>query len=207
MSRHTSITKRPSIRTARLASWIAIPAAVLISGLAIGGASYSAFSTTTVNPASNWATGTVALSDDDSNTAAFTATGLKPGSTASKCIAVTSTGTLASAVKLYGTSPSTTNSLSTYITLTVVQGTGGSFAGGCASFVPLGSGSSLYNGTLANFGTSYTSYANGIGNWAPTGSASETRVYMLTYTVDSAAPNSTQGGTATIGFTWETQNS
>jgi hypothetical protein len=198
---------RPTIRTARLAGWIAIPAAVLVSGLAIGGASYSAFSATTVNPTNNWTAGTVALSDDDSNTALFTATNLKPGSTGTKCIAVTSTGSLASAVKLYGTSATTTNGLSSYINLTVTQGTGGSFAGGCSGFTALSTGSSVYTGTLSSFASSATNYSTGLGSWTPTGSASETRVYQFSYTVDPAAPNSTQAGTAAIGFTWEAQNS
>src|SRR3712207_7319239 len=41
------------------------------------------------------------LSDDDSGSAMFTATGLKPGSTGTKCIQVTYGGSLAAAVKLY----------------------------------------------------------------------------------------------------------
>jgi hypothetical protein len=178
----------------------------VVSGLIIAPASYSAFTASTTSPASSWAVGTVALADDDSSTALFTATGLKPGSTGTKCIVVTSSGTLASTVKLYGTSPATTNALASSITLAVVQGTGGSF-GSCTGFAPLASGSSVYSGTLAAFGTSATNFSNGLGNWAPTGSASETRTYQFTYTVDSAAPNSTQGGTASIGFTWEAQNS
>jgi hypothetical protein len=198
---------RPSIRTARLAGWIAIPAAVIASGLAIGGASYAAFSSTTSNPSENWTTGTVALSDDDANTALFSATGLKPGSTGSKCIAVTSTGSLPSTVTLYGTGASTTNALSTYITLTVTQGTGGSFAGGCTGFTALSTGSSVYSGTLAGFGSTATGFSSGVGSWAPTGTASETRVFKFDYVVSALAPNSTQGGTAAIGFTWEAQNS
>src|SRR3954465_4259490 len=173
---------------------IAILAGVLVSAGFVWQASYSAFFATTSNPTSNWAAGTVALSDDDSNTAMFNATGLKPGSTGTKCIAVTSTGSLPSAVKLYGTSPSTTNALSSSITLSVVQGNGGTF-GSCTGFTPLGAGSSVFSGTLASFGTTATGFANGLGTWAPTGTASETRVFQFTYTLDSAAPNTTQGGT------------
>jgi hypothetical protein len=198
---------RLTARTARLVGWIAVPTALLASGLAIGGASYSAFSATTVNPTNNWTTGTVALSDDDANTALFTASGLKPGSTDSKCIAVTSTGSLASAVKLYGTGASTTNALSGSINLVIQQGTGGTFSGGCGSFVANATTPTVYTGTLANFASTATNYANGLGTWTPTGSGSDTRVYKFTYTVDPSAPNSTQGGTAAIGFTWEAQNS
>jgi len=188
----------------RVAAAASIPIAVVASGAMVWHASYSAFSATTTNPTSNWAAGTVALADDDSNSAMFTATGLKPGSTGSKCIAVTSSGTLPSAVKLYGTSYATTNALATYVTVTVDEGTGGTFAGGCTGFT---SGTQIYNGTLAAFGTGKTTYATGVGAWAPTGSANETKVYKITYTLSPTTPDSSQGGTAALGFTWEAQNS
>lgn len=192
-------------RAHRIAHWLAVPLAIVLSGATIGTASYAAFSASTTNPTSNWNAGTVALSDDDSATALFTATNLQPGSTGTRCIAVTSSGTLPSTVRLYGTGATTTNSLSSHITLAVTQGTGGSFAGGCAGFTPLPSGSSVYSGSLANFGATATGYASGLGNWAPTGGAPETRVFRFVYTVDAGAPNTTQGGTAALGFTWEAQ--
>ncbi|MGL5866010.1 MAG: TasA family protein [Dermatophilaceae bacterium] len=197
--------KRPSSRTARLAAWSAVPLAFLASAGLVATSSYSAFSSQTSNATNNWAAGTVNLTDDDSNTALFSATGLKPGDTGSKCIAVTSTGTVASTVKLFGTSPATTNALSTHLTLTVTQGTGGSF-GSCTGFTPLSTGSSVYAGSLAGFGGAATSYATGLGTWAPTGTGSETRVFKFDYTFNNSAPNSTQGGTAAIGFTWEAQS-
>ena len=182
--------------------------AVALAGSAalVWHASYSAFSATTVNPTNNWATGTVVLTDDDTNSAMFSVTTLKPGSTGSKCIAVTSTGSLPSTVKLYGTAPATTNGLSTYINLVVTQGTGAT-SSSCSGFSPLGAGSNVFTGTLASFGVGATSFASGLGTWAPTGSASETRVFMFDYTVDASSPNSTQNGTASISFTWEAQNS
>jgi hypothetical protein len=199
-------TRRPSRRLAKLVSLAAIPAAIGISGLVVSQASYSAYSDTTVNPTNNWATGSVALRDDDLNTAAFTADNLKPGSTGTRCIAVTSTGSLASVVKLYGTTPDTTKNLATHINLTITQGTGGSF-GSCTGYTPLTTGSSLYTGTLASFGSSHTGYTDGVGTWAPTGTADETRTYQITYTVSSTAPDTTQNGTAALGLTWEAQNS
>ena len=197
---------RPSIRSARTVGIVAVLAGLAASGALIWQASYSAFSATTSNPTSNWTAGSVALSDDDSNSALFSATGLKPGSTGTKCIAVTSNGSLASTVKLYGTNAATTNGLSSSINLSIIQGTGGGF-GSCAGFTALGTGSSVYSGTLAGFGSSATNFATGLGNWAPTGSAAESRTFQVTYTLDTNAPNSVQGGTAALGFTWEGQNS
>lgn len=197
-------TRRPSRRTATIASMVAIPAAVAVSGLVVAQASYSAYSATTVTPTNNWATGTVVLAND-ANTAAFSATNLKPGSTGTKCIVVTSSGSLASAVKLYGTNPSSTKGLASAISLNVTQGTGGSF-GSCTGFTALPSGSALYSGTLENFGTTHTNFSNGLGSWAPTGTATESRTYQITYTVSGSASDATQGGTAAIGLTWEAQN-
>jgi hypothetical protein len=202
-----STTTARQRRAHRLAHLLAVPTAILLSGATIGTASFAAFSATTASPSSNWEAGTVALTDDDAATALFTATDLEPGSTGTRCIAVTSSGSLASDVRLYGTSAATTNALSSHITLTVTQGTGGSFAGGCAGFTPLVSGSSVYAGSLADFGTTATDFATGLGTWAPAGGAPETRVFQFVYTLDAAAPNSTQGGTAALGFTWEAQNS
>lgn len=197
---------RVTPRAARLAAWIAIPAALVASGVVVSTASYAAFSSTTVNPTNNWTAGSVALSDDDNNTALFTANNLKPGSTGANCIAVTSTGSLPSAVKLYGTNVSTTKDLAANVNLTIEQGTGGGF-GSCSGFTPAATGGSLYSGTVAGFGAASTNYATGVGTWAPTGTASETRVYRVSYTVSSTAPNTVQGGTAALGFTWEAQNS
>ncbi|MGI3780004.1 MAG: hypothetical protein ACRYG2_04425, partial [Janthinobacterium lividum] len=203
-------TARPSRRLATIVSLVAIPAALAVSGLVVAQSSYSAYSATTVNPTSNWATGTVALSDDDANTAAFTASNLKPGSTGSRCIVVSSTGSLPSAVKLYGTGAATTNALAGSVNLTITQGTGGSF-GSCTGYTPLATGSSVYSGTLANFASSATGFANGLGTWntagVASGAAAETRTYQLTYSVRTETTNDTQGGTAAIGFTWEAQNS
>ena len=106
-------------------------------------------------------------------------------------------------VKLSGTPCSQTKALGTNIDATVDEGTGGSF-GSCTGFTA--SGSAIFTGTLDNFGTTKTSYANGSGSWQTAGTAGETRTYRISYTVKSSTPDSAQGGTATVGFTWEAQN-
>jgi hypothetical protein len=197
----------PSSRFTAVAKWSSVPAALVLSSALVWHASYSAFSATADNPTSNWAAGTVALGDDDNSTALFSATNLKPGSTGTKCIVVTSTGSLPSTVKLYGTSPATTLALSSYLDLVVDEGTGGSFAGsGPTSCTGFTSTANAYTGTLAAFGTGKTSFATGVGSWGPA-AGTQTHTYRFTYTVNSAIPNSAQGGTAAIGFTWEAQNS
>ena len=187
----------------QLVAGAAIPAAVLVSGALVWQSSYAAFSSTTSNPTNNWAAGSVTLADDDSNTAMFTAANMKPGATGVKCIAVTSSGSLASTVKLYSTSYSTTNALAANINLKVEEGTGATTAS-CAGFT---GASTLYDAALSAFGTTKTSFATGVSSWAPTGAASETKSYRVTYTLSASTPDTAQGGTAALGFTWESQNS
>ena len=187
----------------QLVAGAAIPAAVLVSGALVWQSSYAAFSSTTSNPTNNWAAGSVTLADDDSNTAMFTAANMKPGATGVKCIAVTSSGSLASTVKLYSTSYSTTNALAANINLKVEEGTGATTAS-CAGFTGV---STLYDAALSGFGTTKTGFATGVSSWAPTGAASETKSYRITYTLSAGTPDTAQGGTAALGFTWESQNS
>lgn len=193
-------------RARRTIALAVVPTAVLASGLIIAQASYAAFSATTSNAPNSWSAGSVALSDDDSDTALFTATGLKPGDTQTSCIVVTSTGSLPSTVKLYGTSPATTNALSSSLNVSITQGTGGTF-GNCSGFTPLPSGAMVWSGTLADFGTTATKASNGVGTWRTAGGSPESRTYQMTVALDPATPNSAQNGTARIGFTWEAQSS
>jgi hypothetical protein len=198
------VTKHIGSARKRIAVLAAIPVALLASGAMVWQASYSAFTAKVSNSGNNWAAGTVALSDDDTGSAMFSVTNMKPGATGQKCIVVTSSGSLPSQVKLYGSSYSTTNALSTYLNLQIEEGTGGSFAGGCTGFTAT---STIYaTNTLANF-SAKNSFATGVGGaWLPTGTASETRSYRFTYTLLSTTPDTAQGGTAAIAFTWEAQN-
>jgi camelysin-like metallo-endopeptidase len=191
-----------NISKKKLVAGAVVPLAVLASGGLVWQSSYSAFSATTATPTNNWTAGTVALADDDSNTAMFNATNLKPGSTGNKCIVVTSSGTLASTVKLYGTSFSTTKSLADSLNIKVEEGTGGSFAN-CTGFT---AGSTVYDGTAAAFAASKTDFASGVGTWAPA-AGTVAKTYKVTYTLSPSTPDSAQGGTAALGFTWESQNS
>jgi hypothetical protein len=192
-----------NITRKQLVAGAAIPAAVLASGALVWQSSYSAFSATASNPTNNWSAGTVTLTDDDSNVAMFNATNLKPGATGVKCIAVTSNGSLPATVKLYSTGYATTLSLANNINLKVEEGTGATTAS-CAGFV---GGTTLYDAALSGFGTTKTTFATGVSSWAPTGGVSETKAYRITYTLSASTPDTSQGGTASLGFTWESQNS
>ncbi|GAB3323302.1 hypothetical protein GCM10027451_46640 [Geodermatophilus aquaeductus] len=198
----TRTVRRPG-RRATLAAAVLAPVLGLAASVGlVWQSSSSAFSATTDNGPDSWAAGTVTLTDNDAGTALFTVTRMAPGATGTRCIAVTSTGTVPSSVKLYGTGLTTTNALSSYLTLTVTQGTGA--AADCSDFTTLPTGAAVYSGTLAGF--TAATYAAGYGTWNPTGAASETRAYRFTYAFSASAPNSTQGGSAQVGFTWEAQS-
>ncbi|MDI3213858.1 TasA family protein [Arthrobacter sp. AL12] len=197
-----------SARTAKWVKWSVVPAALLVSGLAVSQASYSAFSSQTVDAGNNWAAGTVKLVNN-AGSAVFKAENLKPGQTGAKCVTVTSTGSLASAVKLYAKDFNTavTNDLSPFINLVITEGTGGT--ADCQGFQPSVTPADTSELTLASFGTKST-FANGVGTWAPAGAttaAPVARTYKIAYTLSSTAPDSAQGGTANVVFTWEAQNS
>jgi hypothetical protein len=182
---------------ARLA---AVVAGLLVMSLLVVTGSRAAFNATTDNNANSFAAGTVVLADDDAGSVMFNLTGMKPGDTATKCVNVTYTGSLAADVKLYSAIGGT--GLATYLDTAVDVGTGA--AGGatmdCTGF---GSSSNLHNTTLAAFGAAHTNYANGAGGFAGATNPT-TRSYRFTVTLQD--DNAAQGLTATASFTWEAQN-
>lgn len=200
---------RTAFRNKRLVAAAAVPVAVVASGALVWQSTYAAFSSTTSNPTNNWSTGSVKLADNDSGTALFNATNLKPGANGERCITVTSTGSLASTVKLYGTGFAQDKNLADVITLKVEEGSGATNAA-CAGFVAdTAPAAKIFDGSLTAF-SAKSNFGNGVGTWAPAGVASgssEARSYRVTYTLGGGIDNSYQGGSASIGLTWEAQNS
>ena len=145
----------------------------------------------------------IALTDNDATTAMFNnVTGMIPGTIYERCIDVTYTGTVdPTAVLLYATG-TPTGTLAPYLDLTVQIGadTPAAFRD-CTGFVSTGT---LYTGTLANFASSRTGYANGVSTWDPIGSP-ETRTFRFVLTVQDTT--AAAGLTTTFGFSWETRTS
>jgi hypothetical protein len=197
---------RTSRRIHRVLSYTVVPATILATGIFVSASSYSVFNASTSNQANNWSAGTVALQSDGSGAGGASGTAMfaadvAPGSTGTKCITVTSSGTVPSVVKLYGANLGGTNGLEDYLTLTVRVGTASSTTGGtCTGFSSTGTVfPAAHLGTFPAAG-----YGSGLGTtWSPTGSATESRVFQFDYTMDSSAPSSTQSGSAHIDFVWE----
>src|SRR3954447_5903437 len=146
---------RPARRRRGTRAMLGLAVVSLVTALLPGGSTFSAFSATTANTASTGTAGTVALTDNDAGTAMSALSNTKPGDTDTSCIQVTSTGTLASLVRLYGTTTGT--GLDAYVTLTVTRGTGASSFDDCTGFTAdatnyTGNGAGvLYSGTLAAY--------------------------------------------------------
>ena len=186
-------SRRATRRGTRLAVALSVLVALVLAAGLVWHSAYATF--TDVAPAGTFPVGTatVALSDDDAGTAFFAASDLRPGITATRCIVVTSTSTAPTVVKVYASSR-TSSTLSTALRITVDGGTGG-----CTAFLSAGS---PITATLSAFPTTY---AAGVSSWTTTGTIGETRTYQVTYSLPATATTRAQGGSASLGFTWEAQ--
>jgi hypothetical protein len=179
---------------------------VLIAGLVAGVAAFgafSAFSATTSNSGNTFASGTVAIADNDGgSTALYTSANAAPGAPTVSCISVTYTGSLASTVKLYASAGITGGAA---INLTVERGTTTTGFGDCTGFSP---SSTAYTGALGSFPTDY---ATGLDGKAAAAAWATNDVIAYRFTVsatDDATANAHTSATSSGAhtFTWEARN-
>lgn len=199
MSVRRHIRKQPAIHFRLGASLVLL----LIMGLLVVQATRAAFSDTTTNTTSSFAT--VDLVDDDSGSAMFSITNMVPGQTAAKCIVVTYNGTLGdpAAVKLFCGGDTDTGTLGSHLNITVEEGTGGSFLS-CAGFT---TENTILNAvTLSTFTSAHNNYPTGVGVWDPSATP-ESKTYKVTVQLDSTTPNVVQGKSVSdLVFIWEVQS-
>lgn len=180
-----------------------------VAGLLAGAGSYAVFTATTGNAGNSFASGTVAIQDNDANTAMLALANAKPGDADTSCIRIEYTGSLDSTVRLYG---SVSGSLAGYLTLTVTRGTDSSPSfDSCASFTPdatdyIGAGNGVvYSGPLSSFPASYAAGIVDPTSGSPeTWSQSEAHSYRFVVTLQD--DNAAQGLTGNASFTWEARN-
>jgi hypothetical protein len=172
--------------------------------------------TSTTTAATSIQSGSVILGANDSGVAMFSTSGMSPGTTVTKCIAVTYTGSAKAQVRLYASGGS---GLGAYLTMTLTRGTSVpdppayGTGDGCGTFTPdpatyAAPGGVMYAGTLSDYATSYPGYASGLPD--PTAGSPDVwttgtrHVYRvdLTLTSDPAA----QGLSVNPTFTWEARN-
>lgn len=182
----------------------------LVSTLVYRG-SYAALSASTDNSGNSWSVFGINLSDNDGGTALFSASGLLPGASGTRCIRVTYDGDSApDAVRLYAdvdgtdSSGSGTGELPANLDLTISYDDSGPAATDCTGFASDGTLSAVALGSLP------IDYDNGIeldssGDWQP--ADGESRTFRVQYQLPLLAPATVQGDSATAAFTWEAQKS
>jgi predicted ribosomally synthesized peptide with SipW-like signal peptide len=183
---------------------------VLIAGLVAGVAGLGAlasFSATTSNTGNSFASGTVAIGDNDGgSTALYTAANQKPDAATVSCIRVTYTGSLASNVALYASPYAGLPATNGAFHLTVERGTQSSgIFPACGDFAPT---STPYDGTLAAFPTSY---ATGIAGKAAAAAWATNDVVAYRFTINVVDDTTANAHTAPMlsgshDFTWEARN-
>ena len=161
------------------------------------------------NPTTSMSTGTVILGSNSTGGPVVALTAGDAGSTASGCIAVTYTGTIASTMRLYGT---VSGGLSSFLTLTITRGTDSSPTyASCTNFVAdtpnyIGAGVGvIYNGSLASYPSTYaTGLVDPLAATPESWTNNERHVYKIAVTQSSSL--SAQGQSATATYTWEARN-
>lgn len=199
----------PSIRTRRIVSRSGGPVAVLLAGLLVWQGSNAAFTAETYNAGNNWETGSVGLTDDDAGSAMFSAADLTPDDIGSKCIVTTATSDVAGVVKMY-IQMLTPAGLEDNIKVTIEQGTGGSFAGGCGAFVSADPVAVESSQSLAALYAAHGTYGNGILGWTK-GAGTLAKTYKFSWVFDTtglteAEVNALQGTDVQANFEWELEN-
>ncbi len=190
-----------SSRRRNLGLALALVTGLLGSGALVWQGTNAVFSSTTANSGNSWTLGSVTLADDDSGSALFAVPSMVPTDQGENCLTVSYTGNVAASVKLYATASTDASSVAQYVDLVIEEGSGGGF-GDCTGFVA--GGAAIYTGTLANFTSTKTNHGNGVGSWAPTGTADT--VYRIGYTLNAATPSNKQGAVTTVTFQWESQS-
>jgi hypothetical protein len=199
--------KKPSRKARQIGTVIATPIAIVAAAALVWQSSYAAFSGTTRNSGNSWSTGSVALTDDDTGSARFQASGMVPGDTDTKCITVTANATVPGVVEGYALHPLLSPSgLQDHVLVSVEYGTGGGF-GSCTGFVS--QGVSIPTTSLTDL-AGYSSYDTGAGSWAVS-AGTVTRTYQITWTFDTSGLSQTeldnlQGSETGIDFQWELQS-
>jgi hypothetical protein len=187
--------------------FITVAVLALMAGVAVFTTS-AAFTATTSNPGNTIEAGTVAIGDSDAGTGQlYNALNQKPGSgngPTARCIRVSYSGSLASAVKLYRSAVTNGSAFR----LTVERGSGLSAPAANMNCTGFTASSTPFDNTLDQFPTTYAAGIDGKAGGAAW-STGNTEDYRFTiYTVDDATPNAHTSAldSGSHSFTWEAQN-
>jgi Concanavalin A-like lectin/glucanases superfamily/Camelysin metallo-endopeptidase len=188
---------------------VAVAVAVLVGG---GVGTFSYFVATTSNAGNAVSSGTVALSDNDSGQSLFSLSDMNPGESDTRCIKVTYDGSLASRVRLYGTTAGT--GLDPYTSVTVTRGTQSGtpaprdctgFTADSSTYVSGQAAGVVYAGTLQDFPDSYAAGISDPESGSPENwTTGESHAYKIQVTVGDEPSATAKNASQT--FTWEAQS-
>ena len=180
--------------------------------VAAGGATFAAYTATTRSDSNRIESGSVKLSDNGDGTSLMSLSAAVPGDTTSACIKVTFDGSLASTVRLYGTTTGT--GLDQYLDLKVTRGTYNPSTPAfksCSNFQPdgtdyVGAGNGvIYNGTLQGFPDDYAAgLVDPLAGSPESWTNGEVHVYRFDVTMQNNFAAQTLDATQT--FSWEARN-
>lgn len=169
---------------------------LLAAGAVIGsGADFTAAS---ANPANTFATGTLSMVNSNDNAAVLTASGMRPGSTASGTVDILNSGSLSGTFTLARGAISDSdaaNPLSGRLNVTVEDC--GTFSGGSAPSCTDGDEVTKYAGTIADMGTAGHTVAS-LGTFA--GGAKHR--YRFSVQLDGSTSDAYQNATSSVRFDW-----
>ena len=186
---------------------LAIATAAAAAGM---GGTLAAFKATASNGGNTISSATVLISDNDSGSALFSLSGMKPADAAvSRCIKVTYTGTAAAGVDIYRSSLG--GALGPYLNLTVTRGTDAApsfsscagFGADATDYIGAGPGV-IYQGTLSGFNTSGAALVDPKSGAPETWTTNEAHSYKFTVSV--AANDAAQGTSTSVDLTWRAAN-
>jgi hypothetical protein len=180
--------------------------------LAAGGATFAAYTATTQNSANRVEAGSVKLSDNGDGSSLVSLSNAVPGDTTAACIKVIFDGSLASTVRLDGTT--TGSGLDQYLDLKVTRGiydpSEPAFKS-CTNFQPdgtdyIGAGNGvIYNGTLQGYPDNYAAGLVDPTSGSPESwTNGEAHVYRFDVTLQNDFAAQTLDAAQT--FTWEARN-
>ena len=200
--------RSPNGKVARIAVAAATPVAILVASALILQYSHAAFSSSSRNSGNDWATGSVALTDDDAGSARFQVSNMLPGDTDTRCLKVTANASRPGVVRAYSLNPVlSSQGLQDHVTFQVNYGTGGGF-GSCTGFVS--EGVAVPTISLATLAT-INDWSSAAGADWNVGPGTESRTYQVTWTFDTTGltqseVNALQGTHTGIDVQWELQS-
>lgn len=180
--------------------------------LSAGGATFAAYTATTRSDANRIEAGSVKLSDNGDGTSLMSMASAVPGDATSACIKVTFDGSLASTVRLYGTTAG--SGLDQYLDLKVTRGAYSpsepafksctNFQADAMDYVGAGNGV-IYNGTLQGFPDDYAAgLVDPVSGSPESWTNGEAHVYRFDVTLQSNFAAQTLDAAQT--FTWEARS-